>query len=194
MSGTYTLTITVPGLPCQYPPAQIAVNVRQIPFVYAGSDLVILQHNSEPLRAIASGDYLTFKWEPAIYLDNDTTLNPVVIHPKLNTKYKLTATSFFGCTAYSEVSVTVPFTVPNTFTPNGDGIGDTFEIEGINNYPNCVVSIYDRWGQLLYASIGYRNPWDGVSHGVALPAATYYYEVNLGNGSDVVGGYVALVR
>ncbi len=198
MSGTYTLTITVPGLACQYPPAFVAVDVLPSTSVSAGSDLVILQHSSEKLQATASGNYLVFKWEPSTYLDNDAILNPTVIHPKSNIKYRLTATSviagILACSAFSEVSITVPFTVPNVFTPNGDGVEDTFEIGGINNYPQAAVSIFDRRGKLLYSSIGYQNPWDGAFHGIGLPVATYYYEIDLGNGAKSVGGYVYLMR
>ena len=125
-------------------------------------------------------------------------IEPTVIHPKSNIKYRLTATSviagILACSAFSEVSITVPFTVPNVFTPNGDGVEDTFEIGGINNYPQAAVSIFDRRGKLLYSSIGYQNPWDGAFHGIGLPVATYYYEIDLGNGAKSVGGYVYLMR
>jgi len=84
--------------------------------------------------------------------------------------------------------------IPNTFTPNGDGINDTWEIKSLENYPNCTVAIYNRWGEKLYSSVGYPVPWDGTYKGVNLPVGTYYYIINLGNGVNVISGWVAIVK
>lgn len=86
-----------------------------------------------------------------------------------------------------------PF-IPNAFTPNGDGINDTWNIKNIDFYPNCTVMIFNRWGQNVYSSIGYGIPWDGTYHGSALPTATYYYIINLKNGLKALSGFVVIVR
>jgi len=84
--------------------------------------------------------------------------------------------------------------IPNAFTPNGDGINDSWDIKFLNSYLNCLVDIYNRWGEKVYSSIGYGIPWDGTYKGAALPTGTYYYVINLKNGLKVLSGYVAIIR
>jgi len=84
--------------------------------------------------------------------------------------------------------------IPNTFTPNGDGINDTWVIKSLENYPNCTVEIYNRWGEKLYSSIGYAIPWDGTYKGANLPVGTYYYIINLKNGVNAISGWVAIIK
>ena len=90
----------------------------------------------------------------------------------------------------------VPLTVfiPNTFTPNGDGINDTWDIKYLERYPNSTVAVFNRWGQKLFSSAGYPAPWDGKYNGAVLPAGTYYYIIALENGADIISGWVAIIR
>lgn len=84
--------------------------------------------------------------------------------------------------------------IVNVFSPNGDRINDKWIITGIRDYKNCVVEIFNRYGQLLFRSIGYGQPWDGTFKGVPLPVATYYYVIDLKNGEKPVGGSVTILR
>lgn len=84
--------------------------------------------------------------------------------------------------------------IPNTFTPNGDSINDTWVINNITYFPNATVNIFNRWGQKLFSSIGYPLAWDGTYHGKALPTGTYYYVIDLKNGEKVIAGPVAIIR
>ncbi|QQL50322.1 Ig-like domain-containing protein [Mucilaginibacter ginkgonis] len=85
-------------------------------------------------------------------------------------------------------------TIPNTFTPNGDGINDTFEIIGIENYPSNELIIVNRWGNEVYHKTNYTKEWTGEG----LNEGTYYFLLHLKNadGSDleVIKGYVSLIR
>jgi gliding motility-associated-like protein len=84
--------------------------------------------------------------------------------------------------------------IPNTFTPNGDGINDTWDIKFLNFYANSSVDIYNRWGEKVYSSIGYSIPWDGTYKGSALPAGVYYYIINLKSDLKVLSGFVVIIR
>jgi gliding motility-associated-like protein len=84
--------------------------------------------------------------------------------------------------------------IPNTFTPNGDGVNDTWEIHDLEYYPKSTVNIFSRWGQKLYSSIGYPIPWDGRYNGSALPVGTYYYIIDLKNGQAAISGWVLIIR
>ncbi len=85
-------------------------------------------------------------------------------------------------------------TIPNTFTPNGDGINDTWNIKSLESFPNCTVDIYNRYGERLYSSVGYGVPWDGRYRGSIVPFGAYYYIINLKNGLNVLAGCVTIIR
>lgn len=84
--------------------------------------------------------------------------------------------------------------VPNAFTPNNDGVNDTWNIKNIYLYPNNTVDIFNRYGQKVYSTINYGTPWDGTYKGETLPTGTYYYVIDLKNGTRALSGYVALIR
>jgi gliding motility-associated-like protein len=84
--------------------------------------------------------------------------------------------------------------IPNTFTPNGDGINDVWDIKYLQYYPRCTVNIYNRWGQKLFSSVGYPIPWDGKYNGTYLPTGTYYYIIDTKTNDKVIAGYVAIIR
>jgi gliding motility-associated-like protein len=139
----------------------------------------------------------TFSWSPSSSLSNGNIASPTAT-PNSSTTYLLTVTAN-GCTATDEVTVLVTNLViaPNTFTPNGDGTNETWQILRIENYPNCEVNIFVRWGQKVYKTVGYSNsnPWDGTNGGLKLPASTYYYviDLNQGSNSDIYNGSVTIV-
>lgn len=91
--------------------------------------------------------------------------------------------------------------VPQSFSPNGDGINETFQIPGIEGFPNNTIRIYNRWGSEMFNGAGYDNSsvvWDGSSPDALLPGSapsgTYFYVLELGNSSEPVTGFVQLVR
>jgi gliding motility-associated-like protein len=69
--------------------------------------------------------------------------------------------------------------IPNGFSNNGDGKNDFWVIDNIQQFPNCVVEVYNRWGEMLFHSDGYTTPWDGKYNGKDLPVGTYYYIIDL---------------
>jgi len=98
-----------------------------------------------------------------------------------------------GC-AISESIVVVrcidELDIPNTITPNGDGTNDTWIIRGIETFANHTVTIFSRNGEQVYQSTNYQSDWNGDG----LPATTYYYLVDLGNGAEPLGGTLTIVR
>jgi gliding motility-associated-like protein len=85
--------------------------------------------------------------------------------------------------------------VPEAFTPNGNSINDTWVIAGLEGYNTKQLSVYSRYGTLVYYSAEYQNDWDGtfMGNGVAVPDATYYYILNLDGGKQM-SGYVYINR
>ena len=88
--------------------------------------------------------------------------------------------------------------IPNTFTPNNDGDNDTWVISMLNNYPDCLVEVFDRWGRKVFTSTrGYTQPWDGRNaRGQHLPMETYYYIIHLNDGitQKPVLGTITIIR
>jgi len=90
------------------------------------------------------------------------------------------------------------FNIPEGFSPNADGINDLFVIRGILYYPNNTIVIYNRWGDKVFEASPYQNTWDGKTSmglqvgGDKLPVGTYFYILDLGDGSDVIKGTIYL--
>ncbi len=120
-------------------------------------------------------------WTPAANLTSVTAFNPEA-NPLETTVYYVSATDGDGCFGIDSVTVTVEEVVDPVggFSPNGDGVNDVFTIDRIGDFPNAVVQIFNRWGNLIYESpTGYTTPWDGTYNGNALPVGTYYYVIDL---------------
>ena len=117
----------------------------------------------------------------------------------------MTITDFHNC-ILNEIIVVNPLnplciSIPNTFTPNGDGFNDTWVIGSPEGgtlgqaYPYSVVEVFNRWGEIVYSSAeGYSRPWDGTSNGKALPMDSYYYIITLNNGQAPVSGIITIIR
>ena len=79
----------------------------------------------------------------------------------------------------------------NGFTPNGDGKNDYFTIDGLENFPNTRIIIYNRWGNRLFEDGNYQNNWGGTWNDFLVPDGTYFYQVILEKG-DIYSGYVQI--
>lgn len=74
--------------------------------------------------------------------------------------------------------------IPNAFSPNGDGANDVWKLKFINMmYPKATVEVFNQWSQEIFSSVGYAIPWDGTYKGESVPDGTYYYVINLNDGS-----------
>ncbi len=79
----------------------------------------------------------------------------------------------------------LPLTIPNAFSPNGDGVNDTWVVNGLNRYTSVKVSVFNRWGnRVFYDNSGYKEPWDGNINGVPLATGTYYAILELSGSPD----------
>ena len=111
--------------------------------------------------------------------------------------YLLQVTSTLGCGVSSDeviVKVFDKLQIPNVFTPNGDGINDKWEIDLLDSYTECRVDIFNRYGQIVFHSIGYEKPWNGTYKNKPVPAGTYYYIIDTKVGRQVLSGFVDVVR
>ena len=113
--------------------------------------------------------------------------------------YTVVVTDAGGCTAEANIILTEPkeFKLSNGFSPNNDGKNDQFVIGSIELYPDNDITIYNRWGNVVFSKTGYANDWEGLSNsGESLADGTYFIVVNVrSNGaSQQLKGYVDLRR
>lgn len=195
--GNYDVTLTVTNsVGCVSNVFSDKVIVYLQPVIDAGPSFTVTQGTQVQFNATANdSSVLSFLWTPAADFANPTILRPSLIAMH-DATYTLTATGQGNCSATDALTVTVlkPVNVPNAFSPNGDGINDTWSIPNLGDYPGATVEVYNRYGQRVFASTGYGSPWNGTWNGKMLPLATYYYVIKLQNGFPPLTGYVTILR
>lgn len=157
------------------------VCVNPTPVVIASADTTIEYQQVVTLSVVGTGP---FEWSPSTGLTCDNCSNPDA-SPETTTTYIVSTTNAFGCTASDAVTVTIFYalTIPNIITPNGDGYNDNFRIVGLP--PQSAVSIFNRWGNLLYETSSYNNDWKADTDGA------YYYILKTPDGKDFSGFFHA---
>ena len=93
----------------------------------------------------------------------------------------------------SKPATELPFAIPGGLSPNGDGNNDSWDIQGLVDYPYASVTVFDRWGQKVYSGTSQDPAWDGTTNGRECPTADYYYVIDLGNG-QAYNGVVTLKK
>ena len=180
---------------CVSDTASKIIKVHLQPVIDAGKSFVVKEGTVIQFEATANSTALSFVWSPGGGLDNVNSLRPR-LRVMNDGVYTLTATGQFNCIATDDLKVTVQkaVTIPNAFSPNGDGMNDVWVLKNIQQYPAASINIYDRYGAIIYRGNGASNPWDGSGKSGALPVGVYYYLVNLKDGSPVQQGSVTLIR
>jgi len=195
--GLDTLRYTFTGTNGCSASSDQTILVYPSPVANAGPTQYILQGETGTLEGSGSGDNISFSWSPADSIPGSAIIPRPQVSPLDNLVYTLTVTSGQGCIDSSKVQVVVlklPV-VPNAFSPNGDGINDTWVIRYLNEYPSADVEVFNRYGQPVYhATGGYTSPWDGTYKGQPLPVGTYYWIIRPGSGRKQISGSVTILR
>ena len=193
----YTITMySINNYGCNSDTINKSFTVYPYPHVNAGPDRFVLEGGSIQLEAVTFANDPAYSWTPNLYLTDSHIVRPRVMSPKTDMIYRLTVTARGGCQLSDEVFVKLlKFPViPNTFTPNNDGINDSWRIDFLNTYPDNRVQVFTRSGKLIFESRGYNTPWNGTLKGKPLPFDTYYYIIEPGNGRDPITGYVTILK
>lgn len=146
-------------------------------------NILITNNNATVIMSFA-GDYLysldQINWQSSNKLENLTNGN-YTVYVKTN----------LGCDLGSK-SFTI-FSLSNIFSPNGDGINDTWKIPGIENYPNSEIRIMDKNGNMVVNTItkGETYEWNGESGGRKLSTDSYWYQIKITDGR-ILEGYVVI--
>ncbi len=160
--------------------ATVQVVVNPVPYVYAGRDTVI---NIDEFAVLSGSGNVEVGFVP---LDSGPLscnfCSQLAVYPKENTCYLLKGTNTYGCTGMDTVCVMVTkdweVFIPNAFTPNGDGYNEVFIPVGYG-LTEIRLTIFDRWGSLIFRSHGEMIGWDGMYKGKLCQQDVYIYQAEI---------------
>jgi len=164
--------------------ATVTIVVSPLPTVNAGNDMTISSGTPGQLNATGSTDVTNWSWTPQYYLSCYSCPTPKA-EPKQTTTYTITAKNAAGCTTKDEVTVFVTCNkgnlyIPNTFSPNGDGMNDRFYPRGTGIGIIRSFRVFNRWGELVYEKVNFNandagTGWDGTYKGHKLSPDVFIY-------------------
>lgn len=202
---TTIYTVIIKQGDCFADTAIVPIYVNPIPTVTAEGTQTILTGSSAQLFARGK-NILTYEWSPAFDLSCSDCPGPIA-SPKKTTTYTVTVTGEGGCKASGDVTVTVTcddnqLFIPNTFTPNGDGLNDRFYPSGKGVGTVKRFAVYNRWGEIVFEreNMPLNDPnagWDGTYKGSEAKPDVFVYIVDAecDNGQPIkIKGDVSLVR
>jgi gliding motility-associated-like protein len=175
--------------------ARIWITVAEPPTITLPDEVTVAEGETVPLPAqvVPASRYA---WEPPEDLSDPATLAPVA-SPAQTTVYRLRAIGPEGCFSEDIVRVVVlaaRLRVPTAFSPNGDGLNDTWELFGKEAFPDLEVRVFNRWGAEIFRSKGYDRPFDGTYAGEVVPVGVYSYSISLGPGKHTYRGVLTVLR
>lgn len=143
-----------------------------------------------------AGQDMIYDWSPNTYFIDSPNVPTPKVKIENNIIYNLIVTNLAGCTANAKIKIRVfdKIWTPNIFTPNNDAQNDIWELSGSEKYPDVEVSIYNRWGEVVFFSKGYLNPFDGTYRGEPLPIGSYAYRVVAPSANYILTGGLEIMR
>ena len=175
-----------------------SITVNPTPVISLQHERAVQPGGSVQLNASISGNYSSLIWQDVTNtLSNINIPNPTAT-PIQETTYRIVVATNKNCVAEDAVLVRIvsTLTIPNVFSPNGDGVNDTWLVEDKSEQMVLNASIFDRYGKLVKTVFGHKIEWDGKYDGQPLPVATYYYVLTItkNNTKENRGGWIQLLR
>lgn len=168
-AGTYHVTLSKPG--CDVVSDTIMVDMMPLPVIALGADRSLCANTTTTLGTAPEAG-TTYLWS-----DGNTDLPRTIDTAGTYTLLAIRA----GCSAtdsirISEIDCSYAVELPNVFTPNGDGTNAQFRPLAMFGVRSLSLSVYNRWGQLMFNSTSLRFAWDGrTSTGDAAPDGVYFW-------------------
>jgi gliding motility-associated-like protein len=166
----------------------VDITVFNYPVINLVPNATINVGTTYQINATTVGNIVSLDWVPSNTLSCSNCLTPVA-KPTITTKYLLTAVNDGGCAKTDSIRIQVicngaNFFVPNSFSPNGDGVNDHFIINGIGLNVIPSITIYNRWGQIVFQKSNFpanspADAWDGTFNGQPAPADVYIYTIQI---------------
>jgi gliding motility-associated-like protein len=185
-AGTYPKTIKVSTLVanCTRDASFSVTVVPPFELDELSKDTTIEYGNSVKLTAKGPNAYI-WAWNPTQFI-KDYSLETVEVYPKESTTYEVIVFDKYGCRASGYVNVNVVsmpnIFIPNTFSPNGDGLNDIFKIEGMQHEKLVTFLVFDRYGTKVFETTNAMSGWDGTyPNGTPAAADVYFYYIEIAN-------------
>jgi gliding motility-associated-like protein len=193
-STIYTLTVTKSG--CTAQTGTVMINVTYLNMNLAFHDTLIKE--GQTITLISNTSLPSYTWTPLnSYIKYPNSAQPDV-NPLANTTYTVKGTDNNGCIGIDTVRVRVEpsddLVFYSAFTPNADGVNDYFFIGNIQKYPDNVLKIYNRYGQVIFTAANYQNDWNGEYQGNKIPTGTYFYILYTNTDKGNYSGSVTILR
>ncbi len=177
----------------------VIVKVRAKPEIRAAKSNDI--DCSVPGAQLRASGALTYTWFPISGLDDPLRFNPIAV-VDTTTIYTVTGKDQYGCTNSDTIKVDVAQTgkflalLPNAFTPNNDGKNDCFGVKKWGVIADLELSIFNRWGELIFFTKDPTHCWDGTYKGKLQPNDVFVYIVKASTncGKIFTKGTVALIK
>ena len=150
---------------------------------------------------VTASPLVPLTWTPPLYLDNPAADSPLCT-PLDSVTYRVSGRTTAGCSASMIVRVelilpAVParrLFIPSAFSPNGDDDNDVWTLVNAATYPDLEVSVFNRWGEVVFRQKGYATPWAGQAGNVPAPSGTYTYLIRTGTPGEEYRGRLLLLR
>ncbi|MFT4600079.1 MAG: gliding motility-associated-like protein, partial [Arenicella sp.] len=200
-AGVYTLQIT-DGVGCNISDNYIIVEPDSISL-----DADISQYSNGYQISVENGtdgfiDLTVLGGSPPFDYSWDNGEMTSFISDLASGAYVITIIDNMGCEHTESYFLDQPLAVitSNAFSPNGDGMNDFFVLLNIERYPDNILTVMNRWGDVVYEKAAYNNEWDGtpnkglVLYGGAVPEGSYFYVLNLGKDQGKITGFIVINR
>ncbi len=195
LTGTRYKVVVTDDLGC-IDSAFVQVNVSEKAIANAGPDRTIILGGTATLSGRIEGPFDSFTWSPATDLNDPLLLQPTAA-PAADAQYILTAVSANDCGISSDTMLIKLYRgifIPNAFSPNNDGLNDTWNIPALEAYPGFELLVFNRYGEVVFENRGTIKPWDGRFKSTNLPMGAYVYTIKLDDTIDLLKGTVMIVR
>jgi gliding motility-associated-like protein len=191
-SGIYTATI-IDANGCRGH-ENIGVTVYALPALVLTNDTTVSLGEDVPLSVSGADSYT---WTPDTFLDNPFVNNPLS-SPTSDITYTVTGTDGNNCESSKTVQIRVltdyNLKPVNLFSPNDDGVNERFYVGNIEEYEDCRVTVFNRYGNQVFTAKPYLNDWKGRYNNSPLPEGTYYYVIECDGIDHRFDGPVTILR
>jgi gliding motility-associated-like protein len=180
--GKYTVAVTSPSPENCTSTKTIMVEEHKIPQIAR----VDVEGTRAIIYPVKAEDYYEYSVDGVNFQDSTIFYD---VPGGLQTAY---AREKSGCGQNTKPFVVLVF--PPFFTPNNDTYNDVWEVTGMENYPQAVVTIFDRYGKLIAQLSRFKMTWDGTLNQVPLPASDYWYALKIDDSMPILRGHLTLKR
>ncbi len=189
-SGNYYVEVQSGSVSSCFDKDTIYVKVIPTPVVNIGDTTICIQRSVQ-LFATQSNESpeFTYLWNPG----GDTT-SSITYSPNGNIGPNIITVLKTGCSSVIDTIIVTgklcEITIPNVITPNNDGYNDYFVIKGLEDYPNTLLQIFNRWGKKVYESSNYQNNWNGENNNDGV----YFYVITFMDYLNPMTGTITVIN